>query len=361
MISRFSRLLRNRTRSDQASADHAATTANDQALSAGGTAGSPPPSSEFTASCPHCETRFRLDLAMLERANCLLRCGSCMQIFTASEELQRKMGIDVAPQSAAESEVPAPVQTAEAPPVNPPETAPQSAAQNPSAAPTTPAADTATAKTPEPSTPNSAETAKAAKTDTAQAARPDPRELIESLSTLNHDFEHHQPRRRRRWPWLLLIALALLALTLQLLWGQRDKLYNSPLGPQLESLCADVNRLVAIPCEKTAGTQAQPADIITRNLIIRRHPDVDNALRVDAILLNREAQPQPFPPLRLRFSDINGEEIASRLFQPEEYLAGEVAPDSPMQSQQPIRVALEIVDPGSAAVSYELRPEPAPR
>ena len=81
---------------------------------------------------------------------------------------------------------------------------------------------------------------------------------------------------------------------------------------------------------------------------------MSNALRVDAILVNRSPEERAFPLLELRFSDMYGSEVARRLFTPAEYLAGELNALSQLPSQQPVHIALDIVDPGSAAVNYQI-------
>jgi hypothetical protein len=73
---------------------------------------------------------------------------------------------------------------------------------------------------------------------------------------------------------------------------------------------------------------------------------------VDTILLNRAPFEQPFPDLVLTFSDIHGQTLAARRFTPREYLAGELAGQTSMPSNQPIHLSLEIVDPGPDAVNY---------
>ena len=94
--------------------------------------------------------------------------------------------------------------------------------------------------------------------------------------------------------------------------------------------------------------------IQSSNLLVRSHPDIQQALIVDAILVNRANFKQPFPVMELRFTDLAGGIIGGRYFSPEDYLAGELSGRRVMPIRQPIRVSLEIVDPGEQAVNYEL-------
>lgn len=95
--------------------------------------------------------------------------------------------------------------------------------------------------------------------------------------------------------------------------------------------------------------------IRSTNLMVRSHPKAASALVVDAIITNRASFRQRFPDLELQFTDLSGNLVAAREFTPEEYLSGEVTGMKLMPSNQPIHIALEIVDPGSDAVNYQMR------
>lgn len=92
----------------------------------------------------------------------------------------------------------------------------------------------------------------------------------------------------------------------------------------------------------------------TQNLVVRSHPTSDQGLVVDALLRNEAAYRQPFPGLYLRFSDIRGQTVAERTFKPATYLAGEMAGLKYIPAATEVRLSLEIVDPGAAAVSYSM-------
>lgn len=96
------------------------------------------------------------------------------------------------------------------------------------------------------------------------------------------------------------------------------------------------------------------SQILATNLIVRNHPDVENALMVDAILINNAPFEQPFPDLILSFSKIDETPVATRRFTPKEYLAGELAGMQYIPERQPVHITLEISDPGPDAVNYTL-------
>ncbi len=251
--------------------------------------------------CPACETHFRCQLPQLAQAEGLLRCGVCQQVFNALPQLSSEQRLQLNECQSAIGDSPA---TAEEPDTEP----------------------------------HHSQT------------------LLAGLSTADHGFDYHQPQPRSRWPWVLLNILAALLLLGQLAHWQRDWLLNeaplnSSLRDALHRLCATVT---ACATHDAPEAVVNSGDIVSQKLIVRRHPEVSDALIVDAILLNRSPNSQGFPQLRLRFSDIYGTEIASRLFQPSEYLAGELNALSQLHSQQPVHIALEIVDPGAQAVNYQL-------
>jgi predicted Zn finger-like uncharacterized protein len=94
--------------------------------------------------------------------------------------------------------------------------------------------------------------------------------------------------------------------------------------------------------------------ILATNLIVRNHPEVANALMVDAILINNAPFEQPFPSLILSFSKLDETPVATRRFTPNEYLAGELAGMQHIPVRQPVHITLEIADPGPDAVNYTL-------
>jgi predicted Zn finger-like uncharacterized protein len=92
-----------------------------------------------------------------------------------------------------------------------------------------------------------------------------------------------------------------------------------------------------------------------RNLVVRSHPSLANALVVDTLLQNEAEYDQPFPDLTLIFRDLDDNVVASRRFTPDEYLSGEVAGINSIPARTPVHIALEILDPGQNAVSYSIQ------
>lgn len=158
---------------------------------------------------------------------------------------------------------------------------------------------------------------------------------------------HHESHFWTNFGWLSASVLALLILAGQYVYLHWDRYaLNNQYRPLLTQVCEIVG------CQLPILVDIKAIDAV--NLVVRAHPDFSNVLMVDAKILNRAAFAQPFPKLLLVFSDLNDNQVASRLFGPEEYLRGELAGQSTIPSQQPVQISLDIVDPGENAVNYHL-------
>lgn len=166
------------------------------------------------------------------------------------------------------------------------------------------------------------------------------------------DDEPRRPRRRRRSGlWALLCLIAAAALAGQFVYYNFDALARDErTRGWLETTC------LLAGCQLPARVDTEL--LRSSNLLVRAHPEFPNALAIDAMLYNRADFSQPFPVLRMRFTDSQGREVATRRFRPDEYLSGELAGAELMPPQTPIRVALSMLDPGPQAVSYTLEFEP---
>lgn len=156
-----------------------------------------------------------------------------------------------------------------------------------------------------------------------------------------------QPIWETRLFWGCLSLLALIVLTAQISWWQFHSL--NKIEP--------FRGYYAVACRVFHCTLPPLVDlskIRTSNLVVRSHPEVKQALMVDVVIQNIAAFPQPFPVLELSFSDLNGQIIANRRFLPHEYLGGEMAGRTKIPIKQPVHIGLEIGDPGTQAVSYNM-------
>ncbi|WP_323845645.1 DUF3426 domain-containing protein [Microbulbifer magnicolonia] len=188
-----------------------------------------------------------------------------------------------------------------------------------------------------------------ARTGPAFSVNPERERLISAIEPAPLEVAW-QPRRDRRipgWLWWLLAILLVAGIAVQLAYFRFDSLSKQQ---PWRDLYAKICPLLDCRLPPLEDLQA----IHTANLMVRSHPQLAGALVVDAVLLNTAPYTQPFPSLLLSFSDLKNKPVASRRFAPADYLQGELAGRRQMPSGSPVHIAIEIVDPGSEAVNYEL-------
>ncbi|MBK8187542.1 MAG: DUF3426 domain-containing protein [Cellvibrio sp.] len=138
--------------------------------------------------------------------------------------------------------------------------------------------------------------------------------------------------------WPLLAVIALIGIILQLAYFRFD--HYARIQPYRD--------FYAFACPVVGcnlPTLIDKKQIVTYNLVVQAHSEVEDALLVDVMLLNKAGFEQPFPDLLLSFSDMDDVVKASRRFTPEDYLGGELAGKKLIPVKQPIHITLEIKDP----------------
>lgn len=151
----------------------------------------------------------------------------------------------------------------------------------------------------------------------------------------------------RKALWTLVVLALIGVLVAQVTWFQFDRLSSIPeLRPFYEQGC------------EIAGCELKPlidVDAIqSRKLVVRTDPENRSQLVVDAVIINRAAFEQPFPAIALTFSNLNGDVVAQSVFTPDEYLAGEGQKMEAMPTDTPVRIVINIRDPGRDAVNYNI-------
>jgi len=140
---------------------------------------------------------------------------------------------------------------------------------------------------------------------------------------------------------LLLAAIGIA----QTIYYQRYQLIENPrYQQQVINLCQ------LLPCAETSFSSIDEIRLLERNVFT--HPVASNALMVTGSFVNQAPFAQKLPDLLISLFDVQGKLIANRLFTPPEYLLedknrGVVRPELPVQFR------LEIVDPGTDALTYE--------
>ncbi len=278
--------------------------------------------------CPKCLTVYAVNAAMLRDGQGEVRCGACLSIFDALAALSDEIpqaGVDAANASAKRDD------EAQNQDHTEDEPAPFAARLNIGDGQDSGAVllDTFKVETPR----------------TAQRAKADDVPL-----SLREDWQRLQTMRatRLRNISLGLVTLILLAgLGLQYMWFEPEDLLRR--FPQaragVETFCKHADCLLP--------STREPAKIQLLSRAVRAHPDYEGALLVSAMFSNKAAWAQPFPDMKFSLYNVNGLTIASRVFSPEQYLAGALPGDALLPPGQPVQISLEILAPEEAAVSFE--------
>ena len=161
------------------------------------------------------------------------------------------------------------------------------------------------------------------------------------------EVEEPAPARGRAVGWALGCLVLALALLAQVAHQYRQQLVRHPqVGPVLS---AAYERL-GLPLSPNWDVGA----FELRQWGNDGPPGASGQITVRASLTNRAAFAQPHPLLRLEFDDRYGEALASRDFQPAEYLRNSADATRLLAPGASADVELVIVDPGKDAVGYQL-------
>ncbi|MGI9273430.1 MAG: zinc-ribbon and DUF3426 domain-containing protein, partial [Endozoicomonas sp.] len=267
-------------------------------------------------SCPKCNTSFHVTQIQLRAAIGSVRCGSCLHVFDALSHMEE---VEETP-DALDASSSTGKQTEEE--IGTPE--PSQPADKPS----------------EPSTAD------------IKPLEPGSESLNSLLDTLDKEQIEVGESRAQNWSrragWALLTASMVVTLGLQYAWFNKDTLAMHPsLRGFYQQLCERVDCQLPVQVDTNL--------IRSQQLLVRSHPEINGVLIVDAVIINNAQAPQPWPLLALSFTDLHNQPVASRHFQAREFLGGELAGSREIPSGQPIRLSLEIIDPGQDAVNYSLR------
>ena len=247
----------------------------------------------------------------------------------------------------AESEAPAQAAAAPAAPVRPVATPAQRAAVPESEQPSlhvlleTPAARTAPARVP----PAAGERPGTRSTGTITAGTP--ADLRWHRRQATDEVAEPAPSRGRAVAWALGSLVLALALLAQVAHQYRQQLVRHPqVGPLLRAAYDSLGLPLSPNWDVGAFELRQWGN--------DELPGATGQLTVRASLTNRASFAQPHPLLRLEFDDRYGEALASRDFQPAEYLRNAEDASRLLAPGASADVELVIVDPGKDAVGYQL-------
>ncbi len=147
--------------------------------------------------------------------------------------------------------------------------------------------------------------------------------------------------------WSLIITLTALSLLLQLAYVKREWLASQPyIGQYVGTLCQHMTWCTLKPKRNLAQLQ-----LVSRN--VYSHPNIENALMINAVITNTAPFPQPYPTLLVSMSNVNGQIVAQRYFASSEYLQLNTE-QMLMQPGKAVPVSVEVLDPGRDALAFEL-------
>lgn len=147
--------------------------------------------------------------------------------------------------------------------------------------------------------------------------------------------------------WTAASFVLLAALAAQFLYFNFEKIARTPeYRPTMAQLCD------LIGCQLPSMSNLNR--IRSQHLVVRTHPEYDDALQVDALLYNLASHDQPYPNLALEFSNKKDEVVASRLFKPAEYLPGNLKDADTMPPSTPVRISLTLTNPSNDAINHRM-------
>lgn len=278
--------------------------------------------------CPSCNERFRITEEVLDQAvrnaGGKVRCGACLEVFDARDNLVAEAGAQQALEEPAESWL----------------DAPDRAEQTPTrfAAPyDQPAADEGA---PEPVVVGGSTNwgAPAQEVDPIAPPRQGARLAPVSARALR------VPRRGGAGKWTLLTLFAAVALGAQVLAIQFAAWTQDQATRDIYALACKV-----IGCDLPALRAVADIDVAERAVEALATPS--DTLELRASLVNRAAFTQPLPRLELRFTNADGDVVAQHRIPPRRYSEGSARSIAP---QQAAPVLVQVEHPGAEAVDYAL-------
>jgi predicted Zn finger-like uncharacterized protein len=269
--------------------------------------------------CPECLTVYKLEAELLVPACGCLRCSHCGSIFNALGTL-----------------------AAQLPPEPFTRLAEHALDRDP------PLADVAVFRPRmEASAPGPADALSGtASTDTVAATGTAPEG--EDFSGLTFTPRFARAPRRRSWrtaAWAVVCLVLLFGLGAQLAWAKRESLVADPtFGPALQTACA------MLGCE--LPLVAAPAQLRLLARDVEQHPSVPDGLLITASVHNDAHYAQPYPVVTIVLSDANGQRLAMRRFQPEDYVGDAGTRTHGLAAGATTAMVFEVQDPGQHAVAF---------
>jgi predicted Zn finger-like uncharacterized protein len=158
---------------------------------------------------------------------------------------------------------------------------------------------------------------------------------------------HPPTKRRPGWQYVSGVVVLAVVLLLQLLHHDRQDLaLNTVFGPAAAKIYSALGVTLTPRWDLTAYSVKQ--------LGAEAEGSEGTQLRVRLSVHNESARVQPLPLLRLTLQDRYGNAVATRDLEPADYLPKRIAGQRLLEPDQRIDAELHVIDPGKAAIGFEI-------
>lgn len=155
-------------------------------------------------------------------------------------------------------------------------------------------------------------------------------------------------RKRRSWQtaaWVIVCLVLLFGLLAQLGWAKREALIaDDTAGPLLHEVCD------LFGCHLPLVAAPERLRLLARD--VEQHPSVPDGLLITASVRNDASFAQPYPVVTIVLSDAQGQRLAMRRFQPEDYVGDTGARTRGLPAGATTAMVFEVQDPGQRAVAF---------
>jgi predicted Zn finger-like uncharacterized protein len=253
--------------------------------------------SAIVTRCPTCQTAFRVTSEQLETANAMVRCGKCIGVFNALEHQFISS--------------------------------------------TQPAAET--------------ESSQPELFSSQEYLQEFEEELPRLTALIHNEFGEQQlsspPSNTFR---SLLGRLAVVALGALVLAGQYIYFFSAELSRNEAYRQTLIDSCYYLGCKIDPYSDINKLTINT--FVIQTHPAQPGAVIVDMLIENKAQFRQPYPNIKVRFDNLQGQLIAQRIFSPAEYISQPHSRRTPavknISSGRQVHISFGLIDPGLSAVNY---------
>ncbi|MEE4245812.1 MAG: zinc-ribbon and DUF3426 domain-containing protein [Kangiellaceae bacterium] len=161
------------------------------------------------------------------------------------------------------------------------------------------------------------------------------------------EFDDMVQHKSQKFKWLAasLLIIAAFVWGAVALWQDRQTLaYDETWGGLVTTMCS------IVPCQLQPRQEIKAIELLERNITSNeQNPDISE---FSLLLKNTASFSQPYPVVRIIFTDSNGETVAEELHLPSEYLAAEFV-NTTMPVNQPVHILVTAKNSYANAFGFE--------